>query len=81
MPHLSIRNVSEETVRTVSATLADEVAKAVGCERSWITLDCLPSVRIQDGERIKGCPLVEVLWYSRPLEMKRAVAGILTRML
>lgn len=78
MPHLTIRNVSEEALMERSGELADALAKAVGCERSWVTLDYLPSRRVQDGARVEGQPLVEVLWYRRPEEIKRAVAAILS---
>ena len=87
MPHLVIRHVPEETLAERSARLADRLAEAIGCERSWITLDLDRSVRIVDG-RIAGCasvtgsgadacPYVTVDWFRRPEPVRAAVAAVI----
>lgn len=78
MPHLIIRNVSEERLLAASHRLAERLSQAIGCDRSWITLDLENSVRIQDGAREAGTPYVEVHWFRRAEDVKKAAAKIIS---
>ncbi len=78
MPHLRIRNVSEELLVARSRILADRLQEAIGCERSWITLDLERSARIQDGAIARGNPIVEIAWFHRPEEIRARVSAILS---
>jgi hypothetical protein len=78
MPHLRIRNVDEERLLAVSEGLTDRLQKAIGCERSWITLDLEPTRQARDGRWITGNPFVEVLWFPRPEAVRAEVSRILS---
>mgnify|MGYP000956213832 FL=1 len=49
MPHLRIRNVDQDKLLAASDRLRDRIQAAVGCERSWITIDWEPSRQALDG--------------------------------
>ncbi len=78
MPHLHIYNVDEALLLSASKRLTDRLQQAIGCERSWITLDLVASRQVADGQWRSGNPFVEVLWFSRPEAVREAVSAILS---
>lgn len=78
MPHLHIYNVDGSLLLSASKRLIDRLQQAIGCERSWITLDLIASRQAVDGQWQPGNPFVEVLWFARPEAVRAAVSAILS---
>lgn len=78
MPHLRIRNVDQDKLLAASDRLRDRIQAAVGCERSWITIDWEPSRQALDGAWAAGAPFVEILWFPRPEPVLAEVSRILS---
>ena len=78
MPHLRIRNIELERLTAASSRLVDRLQAAIGCQRDWLTIEHEPVTAIRDGQRISGNPFVTVLWFSRPEDIARRVAAILS---
>lgn len=77
MPHIRLRNVDPELARCRASALVDRLTEAVGCERSWFTLELLATTPIDTGSGEAPRPFAEVLWFPRPAPVKKAVAAIL----
>ncbi len=77
MPYVRIRSVAPELLRSHSRALVDRLADALGCDRSWFTLELAPAAFFADGEESSIPPYVEVLAFERPPEQKRRVAAII----
>jgi phenylpyruvate tautomerase PptA (4-oxalocrotonate tautomerase family) len=77
MPHIRVRSVSTERLIGLRAALVDELTAAVGCERSWFTLEAIPTAYIGDAGIEPGNPFVEVLWFRRSKAIRAQVARIL----
>ncbi len=77
MPHIRLRNVDPELAKARAGLLVDRLTAAVGCERSWFTLEIIPVLPIDTGSGEPARPFAEVLWFPRDAGVKKAVAGIL----
>ncbi|HUX39416.1 MAG TPA: DUF1904 family protein [Rectinemataceae bacterium] len=77
MPHIRLRNVDPSLAKARAILLVDRLTEAVGCERSWFTLEILPIIPIDTGSGEPTRPFAEVLWFPRAPAVKKAVAGIL----
>jgi hypothetical protein len=69
--------VEFETLKARSAGLVDRLVEAVGCERSWVTLELVETRFVADGGETKANPFIEVLWFPRDGATKKRVAAIL----
>lgn len=78
MPHIRARNVDPALLEARARVLVDRLQEAVGCDRAWFTLELEPSRAFDTGSGEPLRPLVEVLWFPRPPEVKKAVARILS---
>lgn len=78
MPHIRLRFVDAALVRERAKPLVDRLTAAVGCERSWFTLEILASTPIDTGSGEPPRPFAEVLWFPRSPEVKKAFATILS---
>lgn len=77
MPHILLRNVDPALARAAAPRLVDRLVAAVGCERSWFTLDLMAAESLDTGAGARPLPMAEVLWFPRPAAMKAEVARIL----
>ena len=78
MPHIRLRFVEPDLARSRARALVDRLTEAVGCERSWFTLEIVATVPIDTGDEAPTRPFAEVLWFPRAPEVKKAVATILS---
>lgn len=78
MPHLRLYHVDAGLAAERAAGLVDRLTAAVGCERSWFTLEIVPTMPLPTGSGEPIRPLVEVLWFERPAPLRAAVSLILS---
>ncbi|HOX47769.1 MAG TPA: DUF1904 family protein [Spirochaetia bacterium] len=78
MPHIRARNVDPALLEARARVLVDRLQEAVGCDRAWFTLELEASRAIDSGSGEPVRPYVEVHWFPRPPEAKKAVARILS---
>lgn len=77
MPKIVISGISEEAVRAVTPRLIPAVAEALECPVEWISFEYVPSVYFApEGEDKAHCPMVEIYWFKRPVELMQKVSGI-----
>lgn len=81
MPHLRTRALRREHVVELSKGLFDELAELIETPRDNFTLECETTIFIADEQPIESYPIVEILWFERPSEIKKKVADYLTRRL
>lgn len=77
MPHIRVRAVEYDHLVSRSGRIVDRLAEKVGCDRSWFTLELVETRFVADGKPCQPNPFVEVLWFPRDAETKKAVAAIL----
>ncbi|BBI35354.1 DUF1904 family protein [Cohnella abietis] len=65
MPHLLIRGVAPEQIRTISQSLVAELASLCQCPSDYIMLECLNTTACFDGEFVPSYPFIEVNWFDR----------------
>jgi phenylpyruvate tautomerase PptA (4-oxalocrotonate tautomerase family) len=73
--------VPPETLAAVRRQLVDELQAAVGCDRSWFTVELVQTRYFGDEGPVEGDPFVEVLWFRRAAEIRKVVAAVLARRL
>jgi hypothetical protein len=74
MPHLIIRGVSPEQIRTISKPMVAELAKIFDCPPDHILLECLHTTAVFEGELVASYPFVEVNWFDRGQEVQDEAA-------
>lgn len=79
MPHLRFRAVSVDTLQQISRPLLADLCALTGGKPEFVTLECVDSIRVRDGEREVGSPFVELVWFDRPQEQQDAAAALITR--
>lgn len=79
MPHLRFRAVSVDTLQRISAPLMADLCALTGGKPEFVTLECVPSQWVRDGQPEAGFPFVELVWLERPQEMQDAAAALITR--
>jgi hypothetical protein len=77
MPHLRLYHVDPGLAAERASLLVDRLTAALGCERSWLTLEIVPSMPLDTGSGEGRRPFVEVLWFERPAELRKATAAII----
>ena len=82
MPHLKIRGIEKKLIVENSKEIIDTLVSIVECERDWFTIEHLDTEYIFDGKNSKeGYTFVDVYWFERTLEIKKAVADSLTKII
>ncbi len=79
MPNLRFRAVSVDTLQRISAPLMADLCALTGGKPEFVTLECVPSQWVRDGQPEAGFPFVELVWFERPQEMQDAAAALITR--
>ncbi len=79
MPHLIIRGVSVDQVKTISTSLVQELADICSCGTDNFTLEMVKSTYVFDGNEVPGYPFIEVKWFERGLEVQDQFANIITK--
>ncbi|MBU0936830.1 MAG: DUF1904 domain-containing protein [Spirochaetes bacterium] len=77
MPHLRVRNIDQAALLAASTRLVDRLQEAIGCDRSWLTIEHEHCAALRDGQVIAGNPFVQVLWFPRPAPLPQQVAAII----
>ena len=77
MPKIVISGISEEVVRTVAPRLIPAVAEALACPVEWISFEYVPSVYFAAEADKERCPMVEIYWFKRPVELMQKISSIL----
>jgi len=78
MPHLRIRAVEPEMVKTLSKSLVDDLQPLMDCPREDFTIEHVHTSFFFDGEGSSAYPFVEVLWFDRGQETQDKVAKVIT---
>lgn len=81
MPQLILRGVDPQKILAISSEMLDDLQKIIGCPRGDLTLECLSSTFIADGQISPGYPFVEIAWFDRGQEMQDQVALAVTQAL
>lgn len=79
MPHLIIRGVTVEQVKSISIPLVQELAGICACGTDNFTLEIVHSTFVFDGSEVPGYPLIEVKWFERGQEVQDRFAKSVTR--
>jgi hypothetical protein len=79
MPHLIIRGVSVDQVKTISTSLVQEMADLCACGTDNFTLEIVNSTYVFDGNEVTGYPLIEVKWFDRGQEIQDQFANMVTK--
>ena len=56
-----------------------DLCALTGGKPEFVTLECVPSQWVRDGQPEAGFPFVELVWFERPQEMQDAAAALITR--
>ncbi|MDN3016131.1 DUF1904 family protein [Paenibacillus sp. BSR1-1] len=79
MPHLFMRGLSVEQVKTVSRPLVKELAELCDCGTDNFTLEVVNSTFVFNNDEVPGFPFIEVKWFERGQEVRDQFAGIVTK--
>ncbi len=79
MPHLLIRGVSPDLIRSISKPLIEELAIVCQCPADHILLECLNTTACFDGEIVPSYPFVEVNWFDRGQSVRDLAAECVDR--
>jgi hypothetical protein len=79
MPHLLIRGVSPDQIRTISKSIVAELAGICECPADHILLECLNTIAVFDGEIVPSYPFIEVNWFDRGEKVQDQVAECIDR--
>ncbi|GHH98912.1 DUF1904 family protein [Neobacillus kokaensis] len=79
MPHLFIRGISVEQVKTISRPLVQELAELCECGTDNFTLEVVNSTFVFDGKEVPGYPFIEVKWFERGQAVRDQFANIITK--
>lgn len=79
MPQLILRGVDTKQILPISTELLDDLQRIIGCPKGDLTLECLPSTFIADGQLTLGYPFVEIAWFDRGQEIQDQVAMSVTK--
>ena len=61
MPHLRFRAVSVDTLQQISTPLLADLCALTGGKPEFVTLECIDSIQVRNGEREAGFPFVELV--------------------
>jgi hypothetical protein len=79
VPHLIIRGISVEQVKTISTPLVLELAELCTCGTDNFTLEILQSSFVFNQNQVPGYPFIEVKWLERGQEIRDQFAHIVTK--
>ncbi|MEH7336049.1 DUF1904 family protein [Neobacillus drentensis] len=79
MPHLFIRGVTVEQVKTISRPLVEELADLCDCGTDNFTLEVVNSTFVFNNDEVPGYPFIEVKWFERGQEVRDQFAKIVTK--
>ncbi|MFL6563287.1 MAG: DUF1904 family protein [Bacillus sp. (in: firmicutes)] len=79
MPHLFIRGVTVDQVKTISTLLVQDLADLCACGTDNFTLEIVNSTYVYDGHEVTCHPLIEVKWFDRGQEIQDQFAKIVTK--
>ena len=77
MPQIIVKGITQEQCAELSVKAAPELSKIVGCPSDWFVFDLIHSRFYDENGRTKHCPVVQVWWFERPLEVQDKVADCL----
>ena len=77
MPHIRMRGISEEGVKTLSETLITVLADTIKGNADSFTLEWLPSHAYRDGALDTRFTQVEVLWFPKDPETHQKVEQVI----
>lgn len=70
MPHILVRGILADQLKTVAKPLVTELADICGCRTDNFMIECLHTTSIVDGEIAASYPFVEVGWFERGQETR-----------
>lgn len=79
MPHLFIRGVTVDQVKTISPSLVQDLADLCACGTDNFTLEIVHSTYVYEGQEVPCHPLIEVKWFDRGQEIQDQFAEIVTK--
>lgn len=79
MPHLLIRGIAPDQIRTISKPLTEELAAICSCPEGDFMLECLHTTAIAGCEFAPSYPFIEIAWFDRGLEAQDRFAEAVDR--
>jgi len=79
LPHLVIRGVTIEEMKSISKPLVGELAEICECGTDNFTFEVPHSTFVFNGEEIPSFPLIEVKWFERGQETRDRFAQSVTK--
>lgn len=74
MPQIIVKGITEEQCAALSVKAAQDLSKICGCPSDWFVFDLVPSRFFDQDGRTHHCPVVQVWWFKRPIEIQNKVA-------
>lgn len=78
MPHIRLRALKKEYVKTLSEILIQDLALTINTAADNFTFEWIGSEFFHDGKETPSYPFIEVLWFARPQEIQDQTAKIIT---
>lgn len=79
MPHLFIRGITVEQVKSISKPLVEELAELCSCGTDNFTLEVLNSTFVFNEKEVPGYPFIEVKWFERGQDTRDRFAQIVSQ--
>jgi hypothetical protein len=79
MPHIVIRGISIEQMKTISKPLVGELAGICECGEDNFTFEIVHSTFVFNGEEVPPFSLIEVKWFERGQEVRDKFADVVTK--
>ncbi|TVY09102.1 DUF1904 family protein [Paenibacillus cremeus] len=79
MPHLSVRGIEAEDLRTISQPLVEELAAICACGEDQFTIGCFATISVFGGAFVSTYPFIEVAWFDRGQETRDKFAQAITK--
>ena len=77
MPQIIVKGITDEQCAALSVKAAPKLAEICGCPSDWFIFDLVPSRFFDENGRTHHCPVVQVWWFERPMDIQDKVAKYL----
>lgn len=81
MPHIIIKGMKIEDVKTMSKQLLDELEIIISCPREYFTLEVQETNFIIDGDIVSKDPFIQINWFDRGQEVQDKTAASMTKII
>lgn len=79
MPRIECRSIDESIIKQVSTELTSELSQYCEIGRERFSYAPISGDLIIDGEKKQSKPYIKVWWFTRPAEMQKGAAEIISK--